>query len=508
MPAVPSRLPRTSTWCSRVLLRSGIALRGLAVALLMVLGVASALLPSVARSAPPERLWCTGESVWIYAGPRRDDKPLGALLRGDSVLLRSAKPVAGPGCAGRYHEVEPAGFVCDDGLVETDAGSRAVRAVSEMRRRNGAFPFEFAISDYAPMYRRLPTGSESARIEGPLGPAGTPRRLHPGHRGHERLAWRGEIKPEGSAPWFLEDGGSLRSRAEVDVLKKFAPAGSTVAYVRAFDSDGRRWLLGSEGTIIPADRVRPFRRSEFRGILLQGTNELPVAWTRRGEAKRWRRDGDGFSDAGTAWPVRRAVALDPSLRPVTWNKDVYLRTRECSPSGDCAWILQRDATVVEPLTKFWWKAGEQDRSIVVSITRGTLVAYEGRRPVYATLMSPGEGGVPRPGVDPVKASTTPLGVYRVTFKLRHTTMSPEEGDPKDFWMGEVPHTQYFNMPFALHAAYWHEDFGLPMSAGCINVSPIDAEWLFEWTLPHVPDAWGGATTGKQNGLGSFVVVTR
>jgi hypothetical protein len=70
--------------------------------------------------------------------------------------------------------------------------------------------------------------------------------------------------------------------------------------------------------------------------------------------------------------------------------------------------------------------------------------------------------------------------------------------------------QYFNPPFALHAAYWHDRFGLPTSAGCINLSPIDAAWLFEWSDPHVPDGWQGATGSgaPENGPTTAIVVHR
>ena len=89
-------------------------------------------------------------------------------------------------------------------------------------------------------------------------------------------------------------------------------------------------------------------------------------------------------------------------------------------------------------------------------------------------------------------STTPIGTFRITYKVRATTMSPEQGDPRDFWLAEVPYTQYFSMPFALHTSYWHENFGEWMSAGCINVSPADGRWLFDWTDPPVPARWHGA----------------
>jgi lipoprotein-anchoring transpeptidase ErfK/SrfK len=52
--------------------------------------------------------------------------------------------------------------------------------------------------------------------------------------------------------------------------------------------------------------------------------------------------------------------------------------------------------------------------------------------------------------------------------------------------------QYFERGYALHAAYWHDGFGAPRSHGCINLSPPDARWLFQFTDPPVPEKWHGA----------------
>ena len=58
----------------------------------------------------------------------------------------------------------------------------------------------------------------------------------------------------------------------------------------------------------------------------------------------------------------------------------------------------------------------------------------------------------------------------------------------------MPFVQYFHEGYALHAAYWHDDFGHTHSHGCVNLSPKDAAWLFKWTDPHLPSGWHGAMT--------------
>jgi hypothetical protein len=193
---------------------------------------------------------------------------------------------------------------------------------------------------------------------------------------------------------------------------------------------------------------------------------------------------------------------------VAVGRERYLETVRRDARGRTLYLREADATVVEPVRKLPWGIAPDEKWIVFSITRGVLVAYRGLEPVFTTLASPGAGGVPVEGRDPVKWSTTPLGRYRVTFKHLAADMSPEKGEERKFWMAEVPYTQYFDPPFAIHVAYWHEDFGDPMSAGCVNVSPRDGAWLFAWTDPKLPEGWNGIGPSALSGKGTVVIIQR
>ena len=281
-----------------------------------------------------------------------------------------------------------------------------------------------------------------------------------------------------------------------------------MAYTRVFVHHDRTWLLTSDGLVVPADRVRPFRESAFRGVRLDSDRTLPLAWNRSGPKPKYIVDSRGrVTPVRDVWPARSPAFLAPGSKPISSGKQRYLATLSRTEGGHIIWVREADATVVAPREPP--VAAKPDKKwMVVSITQGTLVAYEGERAVFATLVSPGAGGVPVPGQNPVKMSTTPMGVFRITYKVRDTTMTPERGEPKNFWLAEVPYTQYFSMPFALHTAYWHEDFGQLMSAGCINVSPRDGHWLFEWTSPSLPVEWSGAASSRELGLGTVLVVVR
>jgi len=77
---------------------------------------------------------------------------------------------------------------------------------------------------------------------------------------------------------------------------------------------------------------------------------------------------------------------------------------------------------------------------------------------------------------------------------------------EEFELMDVPWVQYFKAGFALHAAYWHTEFGRPRSHGCINLSPIDAYRIFHWTEPQVPTRWHSITAGDDVGEGTLIHV--
>jgi lipoprotein-anchoring transpeptidase ErfK/SrfK len=68
---------------------------------------------------------------------------------------------------------------------------------------------------------------------------------------------------------------------------------------------------------------------------------------------------------------------------------------------------------------------------------------------------------------------------------------------------DVPWVQYFHQDYAFHGAYWHNNFGTPMSNGCINMRIWDAKWLFDWAGPTWGGGWQEATSSNP---GTLVIV--
>ena len=112
--------------------------------------------------------------------------------------------------------------------------------------------------------------------------------------------------------------------------------------------------------------------------------------------------------------------------------------------------------------------GGGERWIDVNISNQTVTAYEGNTPVYTTLASTGTWQYP-----------TVVGTFNIYVKYDSARMAGGYGaDAYD--LANVPYVMYFYGGYGLHGTYWHNNFGTPMSHGCVNLSTEDAKWLFEW----------------------------
>lgn len=106
----------------------------------------------------------------------------------------------------------------------------------------------------------------------------------------------------------------------------------------------------------------------------------------------------------------------------------------------------------------------EGRWIDVDLGRQRVTAYEGAEPIASFLVSTG-----------VRYYPTVQGQFRIFRKLRSTTMAGP-----GYYLPGVPWTMYFYKSYALHGTYWHNNFGHPMSHGCVNLRTPDAEWLYNF----------------------------
>jgi LysM repeat protein len=112
-----------------------------------------------------------------------------------------------------------------------------------------------------------------------------------------------------------------------------------------------------------------------------------------------------------------------------------------------------------------------ERWIDVNLSTQRLQAYEGNRVVYNAVVSTGLAWYP-----------TPTGTYYIQRKYRYDDMTGGSRARGDYYyVSNVPHVQYFYAGYSLHGTYWHNNFGTPMSHGCVNLNQTDAAWLYNWT---------------------------
>jgi hypothetical protein len=139
------------------------------------------------------------------------------------------------------------------------------------------------------------------------------------------------------------------------------------------------------------------------------------------------------------------------------------------------------------------EVGSSEKWIHVALSRQVLVAYEGDTPVFATLVSSGKSG-----------HETPTGVFRIQHKHVSTTMAGEDPVEGRYEVEEVPWTMYYDRGYALHGAYWHDEFGHVRSHGCTNLAPADARWLLLWTDPPLPRGWHSIKPRTRSGTRLYI----
>jgi lipoprotein-anchoring transpeptidase ErfK/SrfK len=296
------------------------------------------------------------------------------------------------------------------------------------------------------------------------------------------------VGPQGSAAY-----ANLASAGEAAPAKELDP-GWAVAIVEQRRRGEETWGKTRAGLWIAMRDLGPARPSLFQGAVfnqtelraLEAGGPIPVAWVQN--YARVFQAPRGTYPLATYTRQHRVTIVEE-----TTTKAAGKYVRIASESEAEAWMRAGDLvrpTREEPPKEV---TGPEEPWIDVDLRTQTLVAYRGRVPVFATLVSTGKGS---PGTD----SATHKGTFRIWIKLRTSTMDNlEKEDASHYYsMEDVPFVQFFDKSIALHGAFWHRDFGRVRSHGCVNLSPLDAAWLFAFTGPHLPTGWTAVLPGKEN----------
>ena len=278
----------------------------------------------------------------------------------------------------------------------------------------------------------------------------------------------GELLPHRYA-FVRHDGTRTFARPSDSLVDDYVEAlgqGFGLVITAATDFEGDRFLRTRRGLWVLEESMAWARGSSFSGRDIRPGEELDLAWVRhRGAAVRARPGGRVLRRLGRRAVVR--VAGRPDGRFVELEGGGFVRSRDLA-----------QARLADPPEGL----GPEERWLDISVSEQVLVAYEGARPTFATLVSTGRAR---------RGSETPIGAFRIWVKLAFSDMSNlrYEDVSSHYAMEQVPWVQYFEGSNGLHAAFWHDDFGRRRSHGCINLSPQDARWVFGFTGPALPNGW-------------------
>lgn len=243
--------------------------------------------------------------------------------------------------------------------------------------------------------------------------------------------------------------------------------------------NGRLWLKSASGRWIDAEDVSDWQPSSLRGYFFKGHEQGQLGFILEDDADILAAPNRGAVRLGglARYTTVGILGMDNGFYRIAPGQWVYPNTVRLAPS------VRRPAGV-----------GVEDKWIEVNLTAQTVAAYEGDRRIFVTLASTGKNPTP-----------TVTGLFHVYEKKIGEFMAGGWEDKDPYILEEVPWTMYFTQRYALHGAYWHDNYGEVRSHGCVNLTPQDSKFLFTWSGPVVPPGQLRVLASPTN-LGTWVYV--
>lgn len=418
-------------------------------------------LPSWARSVTPNR----PESA-IYAEPGKLELRRGSAQPGARLPLFATRRASG--CMGRWLNVGPHAWMCSDvaDFSEDAPSSPMLGTRPWVTSGNGGASSE----DHA-----RPSRPGARMMLPPIDPVSTT---------DDGLPYRYFFAGRDGAYGFANLASALDDAPDQDLEPGFA-----VAILEEKTAHGERWGRTKTGRWVAMRELVPVRPNLFHGELLdqgQGSVEptLDIAWVVADKAQTFASEkADKSSGTRVRFEKLRIFEEKRSKGGVM--------VRVSSETEPAAWMRARDLARPRLSAPPPEVVADGERWIDVDLASQTVVAYSGKQPVFATLVSTGKG-------PPGSEFATRTGTFRIWVKVFTTKMDNLDKDDVDrhYAIEDVPWVQFFDKAIGFHAAFWHRDFGRVRSHGCVNLAPLDARWLFAFTSPHLPAGWTAALPTK------------
>lgn len=469
-----------------------------------------------AEPPPPHEgpwLWITRSSAAIYKAPKpaRDEK-VGYVKRGGQVPVL-AGTVEGDDCPKGWLKVASGGFICSH-VGTMDKDDKDVKFRPTQPDVKEILPYKYArnAKNGTPLYKSIPTRKQIHQYEPYLESAIKEReRTEKAKKEDEKQMREAGLSLGGAAGRDEEKDIPLWEREEDlhevtledlkkegdDILSQRMMQGFYIAIDKTFQWDGRTWYKTTKGLVTPAERFWQTDGSDFQGVEVDGEKwKLPIGWVIGGRKSATSYEIDIESNKRTAKgeiPRFEAIQLKYAYHRIG---DIDYFQME---NGD--WIRDAHIRMTTPGERPK-EVGPNERWIDVDISEQTLVVFEGDRPVYATLISSGKESTVKE-----KDHRTPRGMWRVREKHIASTMDGDGSAAGDlpYSIEDVPYIMYFHKSYATHGAFWHRNYGIQMSHGCVNLAPLDAKWIFYYADPPVHEGFHGSWATDER-PGSMVVV--
>jgi hypothetical protein len=259
------------------------------------------------------------------------------------------------------------------------------------------------------------------------------------------------------------------------VLKRRSGVALTQSFETGEGKAGRRFAVMPDGRFIPTDRLVPAMGTTWHGIDVSKTG-LPVAFALRGGVPLFQLDKGKATRTDEDLEQSESVLLTGRFRTVSKMRFWFTR--------DDSWVRHKDIIMIPKRNQYPDFATPEQKWIDVSLANQTMVAWIGKKPLYATLISTGQD---RLG-DPKTGPATTQGVFRLLGK--HVTRNVDDREVgQAYSLSDVPWVMDFADGFSITGAYWLKRFGEAQSYHNIAASPVDAHWLWQWSDPPLPDGW-------------------
>ncbi len=423
----------------------------------------------------------TKTQLTIRVRPDGEATSLGWLRIGAHLRMK-AEPTRTASCRSGWYELHPRGYACaGQGIEPREAAPDVGTELGPDLGRALPYAYYFVKEPQVPEWHQLP--SREDQREAQLHAERYLAFLTAGDEARARRLRGGELTGEPEPPHevarWLDHGFFIASNG-TEVRSR------------------RRFVRTVRGSYVKESQLEAREGAQFHGLELTADRTLPVAWMVRASRPMVRRER---SDGTIRMVDEEGVEPLARLAMVPWRRRERIGDQQYhvieTPQGEERWVRDWFIAVAEAREPPAGIAAEEPW-VHVDISSQTLVLYVGPRPIYATLVSSGVSG-----------HDTPEGEFVIRRKMVTDTMADLGDDAGDdrYRIEDVPWTQYFEGSIALHAAFWHAQYGIPRSHGCVNLAPRDAQFVFLHTWPDVPRGWHGISTEGTGVQGSRVIVT-